>query len=319
MNTMFNKMDLDLDNYTLQDLCKLFQINSNELSYEDMKNAKKIVLMTHPDKSKLSKEYFIFFSKAYKIIHQVYTFQNKSTNKKTDYEDYVDIDDESKRKVINKLFHSKSKYKEEQIQSPIEFNKWFNETFDLYNQNETNKGYGDWLKSNENFYENSENVTKANLHEEFENKKKQAKTLVKYNGIHDTYSNNVSNNVLGCSILNEPILEDVNYSSGLYNNGNLGYQDLKQAYIETIIPVSEEDYMTIPKFKSEQEYRFYRDTELNNARILTEEESLKVFKNNEIHDLEESSRLAYFYAKESEKNQEKNKTIWSKIMQITNK
>ena len=69
-------LDLNIDNYNLKDILKLFSI-SEEFTEKDMKEAKKIVLQIHPDKSKLDAKYFYFFSKAYKIIYG--KLQNKKS------------------------------------------------------------------------------------------------------------------------------------------------------------------------------------------------------------------------------------------------
>ena len=53
--------DLNLDNYGLDDLLTLFHVNYN-LDENEMKKAKLIALKTHPDKSGLPKEVFMFFS-----------------------------------------------------------------------------------------------------------------------------------------------------------------------------------------------------------------------------------------------------------------
>ena len=44
------KLDLNIDNYSLDDILKLFKL-SHSFTEEDIKKTKKIVLMTHPDKS----------------------------------------------------------------------------------------------------------------------------------------------------------------------------------------------------------------------------------------------------------------------------
>ncbi len=54
-----NKIDLDLNNYNLEDILHLFKIPTN-FTEEDIKRSKKIVLMTHPDKSSLPADYFRF-------------------------------------------------------------------------------------------------------------------------------------------------------------------------------------------------------------------------------------------------------------------
>lgn len=70
-------LDLTIENYELPDLLALFNLPVlfNDV---DLKRAKIMVLKTHPDKSKLPKEYFLFFTKAYRIIHQIYTIRNPS-------------------------------------------------------------------------------------------------------------------------------------------------------------------------------------------------------------------------------------------------
>jgi hypothetical protein len=72
-------LDLNIDNYNLPDILALFELPTlfNE---EDLKRAKLAVLKTHPDKSKLPKEYFLFFTKAYRIVHQIYTIRHPVTN-----------------------------------------------------------------------------------------------------------------------------------------------------------------------------------------------------------------------------------------------
>jgi hypothetical protein len=72
-------LDLDIDNYNLPDILSLFNLPTlfNE---DDLKRAKLAVLKTHPDKCQLPKEYFLFFTKAYRIVHQIYTIRHPATN-----------------------------------------------------------------------------------------------------------------------------------------------------------------------------------------------------------------------------------------------
>ena len=72
-------LDLNIDNYNLPDILALFGLPTlfNE---DDLKRAKLAVLKTHPDKSQLPKEYFLFFTKAYRIVHQIYTIRHPAIN-----------------------------------------------------------------------------------------------------------------------------------------------------------------------------------------------------------------------------------------------
>ena len=67
MNQLDKDTDLNIDNYTYEDLLALFKLEY-DFDVNDMKRAKKDVLMTHPDKSKLPNKYFLFYSNAYKLI-----------------------------------------------------------------------------------------------------------------------------------------------------------------------------------------------------------------------------------------------------------
>lgn len=72
-------LDLNIDNYNLPDILALFNLPTL-FTEDDLRRAKLAVLKTHPDKSKLPKEYFLFFTKAYRIVHQIYTIRNPVTN-----------------------------------------------------------------------------------------------------------------------------------------------------------------------------------------------------------------------------------------------
>ena len=55
-------IDLNIENYSLNEILQLFQLDYN-FGENELKQAKRIVLKTHPDKSKLPKEYFLFYIK----------------------------------------------------------------------------------------------------------------------------------------------------------------------------------------------------------------------------------------------------------------
>jgi hypothetical protein len=72
-------LDLNIDNYNLPDILALFKLPTL-FNDDDLKRAKHAVLKTHPDKCQLPKEYFLFFTKAYRIVHQIYTIRHPATN-----------------------------------------------------------------------------------------------------------------------------------------------------------------------------------------------------------------------------------------------
>ena len=72
-------LDLNIDNYNLPDILALFNLPTL-FNDDDLKRARLAVLKTHPDKCQLPKEYFLFFTKAYRIVHQIYTIRHPATN-----------------------------------------------------------------------------------------------------------------------------------------------------------------------------------------------------------------------------------------------
>ena len=52
--------NLNIYMYSFEDILELFDLTYT-ITPEDLKRAKKTVLMIHPDKSKLSSDYFLFY------------------------------------------------------------------------------------------------------------------------------------------------------------------------------------------------------------------------------------------------------------------
>jgi hypothetical protein len=68
-----DKLDLNIEHYELEDILNLFKVPL-DLDANHLKEAKKMVLKTHPDKSGLPPTYFLFFSRAYKVIYEINHF-----------------------------------------------------------------------------------------------------------------------------------------------------------------------------------------------------------------------------------------------------
>ncbi len=291
-NTTLNTLDLDLDHYSLDDLYHLFNINGGILNEENLKSAKQIVLKMHPDKSRLDSKYFLFFSKAYKRLYGIYEFQNKSTKKQYKDEDFFD---ESNRNILDNMFE-----KNKNLKDPKNFNEMFNKAFEKHRlDNPMEQGYGDWLKSDEGFISVSENITKGNMNEVFEQKKKQIQAMTVYTGVTDMFAS-----TFGGSLLD--------------GGGDLStdtYTDLRQAYTETLIPVTQEDYNKMQKFNNISEYKRHRD-QVDTTPISKEEGERKLLQQKQDYD-KHSAALAFKYAQEAERAKEKQNGFWSDLKQIT--
>ena len=299
----YNNMDLNIDNYSQTDLYKLFGIDLGRhmLSYEIMKQSKKTVLKTHPDKSGLDSRYFLFFTKAYKRIYSIYEFQNKNVNRTEDKNEYTDADNNL---LLEQLFTN-----DKTLKTPDKFNTWFNEQFDKHKlEDSTENGYGDWLKSDENV-DNMANISQSQIAGEMEKKKKQVQSLTEYKGFDTQYASTFG----GSSLMDH----NSNYTSGsLFSDDNMNYTDLKQAYVESVIPVTQEDYQNMPKFKNLDEYQRHRDG--FDTSPIDKAESLKQLYKENKHQEDESVALAYYYAKQAEKAKLQKQSFWAGIKHLTN-
>jgi hypothetical protein len=302
----YETLDLNIENYSREELYKLFGFKTSIiLTEENMKEAKKIVLKTHPDKSRLDNKYFVFFGKAYQKLKEIYEFQNKTNKKTTDNNDYFDT--QNKGEVLDKMFDMKKDLKDAN-----NFNKWFNDQFEKHRlEDPVEHGYGNWLKSDEDIIFTPQNINKDSMKREMEKRKKEIQSLTPYKGVGDAF---VPSSV-GCSSLME---YNSNFTSGsLFNGGSgMGYTDLRQAYAESVIPVTEEDFNKVQKFKSMDEYKRHR--EMTNTTPLSKEDALRQLYHQEKQKNEESAALAFYYAQQSEKAKKNDSEFWAGLKQLTN-
>lgn len=275
-----DSIDLNIDNYNLQELLSLFSISEN-FSEKDMKEAKKIVLKTHPDKSGLDPKYFLFFSKAFKIIYGIFEF--RETNKK-DHSKYKTIDNPENDEIIKNALASNTVKKD--------FNKWFNELFekskieDEYN----NSGYENWLRSDEDL-ENFSNLNKEEQEIKLEEKRNKIKTLSKFNEIKDIQGG-------GYDLLRQ---KPEDYSSDIFSS--LAFEDLKKAHQESVIPITNQDINNIEQ-RNMSQLKIQRDEKII---IPTMEQSKQLLSDNNSNDNRNNAQRAFRLLREDELIREKNK------------
>tara|TARA_B100000401_G_scaffold70990_1_gene43293 strand:+ start:7550 stop:8362 length:813 start_codon:yes stop_codon:yes gene_type:complete len=160
-----SKLDLNIQNYDVEDIMNLFHIESYPITYEDLKNAKKIALKTHPDKCNLDKSVYLFFVKALETLVYIYEF-NRTSQSATLRENFDEACDPNIAKFA--LMSSTNKR---------DFLKKFNELFDetYIKSQEEEDGYQEELKSNKNF----------------------SKAIIKYEEPEETYTSKTYNNITG--------------------------------------------------------------------------------------------------------------------------
>tara|TARA_B100000424_G_C22877806_1_gene467324 strand:- start:97 stop:996 length:900 start_codon:yes stop_codon:yes gene_type:complete len=268
--------DLNIDNYTLDDILDLFQLkNSKEktgqITFDDLKHAKKIVMQTHPDKSRLDPSIFLFFSEALKILVYLYTFKNKSNDLRDNYSD--NLDDEVDQDMLRFSKTSRT--------NSTKFNSVFNQLFDKsYIPTEEEKhGYSKLLKSN---YEMND--------ESFSDKKKRLLgNMVVYHTPQEL--NKHRNNITG--------ERPQEYSSNVFDK--LQYDDIKKSQEHNILPIDESLLAGMKTFSSLDEIKRFRSTQKLEPMI----ESSKILENQERMNDELSMHSAYLLIQQSNKLREK--------------
>jgi hypothetical protein len=284
-------IDLNIENYDLTDLLALFKLDF-EFDAEDLKRVKKTVMQTHPDKSALDKKYFLFFTSAYKIIFSIHEFRHKSS--KYQSTEYSVEKDEQKELLLK------------EVQKKPNFNKIFNELFEKHrikdDENET--GYGEWIKSGENM--DTRTTTMGQMNATFEQKKREVKELIPYRDVEE-----MGQNSTGQFDLTRDKPEY--YTSALFSS--LQYEDLKKAHVESVIPVTHEDYLARPKFKNVLEMQ--ADPAYNDTKPLSLSQSKDYLQQRQSYQAQNDVQRAYKLAKQDEIVHKANQGWMSGFKQIS--
>ena len=287
-------IDLDISNYSLEDILKLFDINY-DYNANTLRNVKKRVLMLHPDKSKLDKEYFLFFSKAYDVLVKILEFRSQQKRSQEVNINYEALDScEENEEIINKIKKHKN------------FNKIFNKLFEEMKINDEEDGYGSWLKSNEDIEEDKEYNN-----ESLEEKKKILRNnsiieygvIKEYNNFDKIRSKSKSNGFYeGNNILN--------------SKSNLNYDDLKQAHTETLIPVIEEDFRNVKKYNNLEHLKQERNNQILTP--LSKKEGISLLNKRENDSIKEGVQKAYEMYKQDEILKKRENQVFYNLKQIKN-
>lgn len=292
-------LDLNIHNYDLNDLINLFRLPFH-FKEEHLKDAKKIVLKTHPDKSGLDKEYFLFFSQAYKYLLKIHQLRQSSTTTNTEYDK-----DELWSKEHSVLIDGKIK-----TMSQEDYADWFNSTFEKMRLKDESEetGYGDWLKSDDDLV--SETVTTTNqMNEYIQNKKKELRALVVHNDFQDMNTSNGGQFDLVREIPG-------NYGSSMFDK--LQFEDVRKAHCESVIPVTEEDFHNRKKYTNIDELNRERTQDMvqNSDRWLSSHESM--LKNAHSQDEDINIQRAYKLMNQDEMIRENHEKFWSDMKRIKN-
>lgn len=288
--------NLDISMYSFREILDLFEL-CDSFDSEDLKRAKKKVLMIHPDKSNLPADYFLFYKKAYEIIYHFFeenVKQSKSVpTEKMEYH-ASNTSEQMKNQVSNTIKSMKGG----------EFNRKFNEEF-TKNMSKPIENRNEWFQSNEALYEESINA-KGNMSEAMNRIREKTTGIVHYNGVQTLCGNGTN------------LYEDSNSS---YINcdpfSKLKFDDLRKVHKdETIFSVSENDIGNMKTYNTMEHLK--QDRERQTLTPMEKQDAEKIMNDRRREKDTWIRQKQYEASLQSMKNEEKNKSVLSSFLRLTN-
>jgi len=298
-------MNLNINEYSDADILKLFSIELQEgvLLKEDVKRAYRKCCYLHPDKSGLSNDYFIFYTRALERLKRIYrTLNSDEYMKERSMADY--------RRENKEMKQSEDLYGGVALNltKREDFSQIFNKAFESAKMAdpEQDSGYSDWMKQTTTDAPAVSNI--RDMHNAIAERKR---VLIQTRGNElATIQQTMSSSMGAASLMRE---QPVEYSSDPFSK--LKYEDLRKAHTETLIPVDET--MARTTYTSVDEYERARNEGMvADAHRLEEEQRAELIRQ------EEQQRQRYiqqqkYLSQQEELAKEKQAGWWNSLLQLT--
>jgi hypothetical protein len=295
--------NLNIHLYKFEELLELFGL-SDQISSDDIKRAKKKVLMTHPDKSKLPAKYFLFYKKAYDLINTFYETQNKQNitvpNEKIEYEptSHNDLNQSSNSKISSIVNDMSSK----------DFQSNFNRLFDENMKTTPDTTKNQWFSDHDAIYHMDEHTNSSNMGQNLDKFKETQAKLVKYNGVTNLFMNSGS----GTSLYEDN--EDDYVSCDPFSK--LKYDDLRKVHKDqTVFSVSERDIEKVTRYSSTDHLMRERGKQQLTPLLKSESEKILSMQNSQYRT--QIMQKEYADKLKTTKYEDKNKTILATFLRLT--
>ena len=298
--------NLNINTYSLEELLGIFDLKYH-ITIEDIKRAKKKVIMLHPDKSKLPADYFLFYKKAFDIVCQFYENQNRQN---------ADVSAKNTAYVPMKAPTSAL----QQVSTVIEkmgekgFQAKFNELFEQNMAKKPDPERNAWFKTDEPAYQIDPNVNTKNMGEVLENIKQKTQGMVKYAGVQSLYTGGQPGPGAG-------LYDDDDGQSDEYVScdpfSKLKYDDLRKVHKDqTVFSVSEADFAKVPKYASVDQYNRARTETAGTPLEKTEAEAILANREREMQ--EKMMQRQYQASLRTMEYEQKNKNVMASFLYLGN-
>ena len=299
-----NEHNLNIHLYSLDDLLGLFNL-TYDITYEDLKRAKKTVLMTHPDKSKLDSKYFLFYKKAFDIIIRFHDNQNKQRQQVNPQNTIYSTNDDkesSNTKNVTSIINDMSKK---------DFQHKFNDLFEKNMSKKIDTTKNEWFQNDESTFKTTENVNASNMGTIFNTIKDKQSGLVRYRGVENMVTKNTNS-----SNYYDDIEDDDSYVvSDPFSK--LKFDDLRKVHKdETVFSVSERDFNKVTTYSSVDHFMRARSNQSTTPMEKQEAEMMLAQQDKTYR--EKMMKHEYASNLQNIQYEEKNKSVLSNFLRIKN-
>lgn len=295
--------NLDIHMYKFTEILDLFNLSYN-FGIDDLKRAKLVLLKTHPDKSGLHSDYFLFYKKAFDIVVDYFKNREKTS---------VDVPQ------INPIYNSalatdSDKSVQKQVSSTIrkmdkqEFSQKFNKLFEE-NMQKKNATKNEWFSSETPEYDIPNQTSVSNLGNAIENIKQTTNAISLYRGVEDLVIKSTGSS----------LYEDEDDQSYLTCDpfSKLKYDDLRKVHKDhTVFAVSERDFQNCKKFESQEELRQARGSQMLTPIEKTEAE--RILREREQIIKEKMLAKQHSSTMQTMEYEQKNKSVLSSFLYLGN-
>jgi hypothetical protein len=301
-----NGHNLNIHMYNLQEILAMFDLTYT-ISIEDLKRAKKKVLMTHPDKSGLHANYFLFYKKAFDIVLNFYEQQQKE-NRQVPQEP-IKYEPTNAAK-LNKAATNKVSSVVSEMEATA-FQSMFNQLFEENMARKVDEGRNSWFKDEAATVSVDGTVTKQNMNDMFDRvKTSQAQNvLAQYRGVQELGGSGGTG-----------LYDDIEESTDTYVCSDpfakLKYDDLRKVHKDqTVLAVGENDFAKVKQYGSVDQYM----TERGNQSVdpLDKARAEQVLKQKEEAYRQRMMQMEYQAGLQTMKYEEKNKSIIANFLRLT--
>jgi hypothetical protein len=255
--------------YKFNEILELFNLSYN-FGIEDLKRAKMIVLKTHPDKSGLPSDYFLFYKKAFDILIDYFKSREKT-----------EVVVPQTNPIYNSCLGTDTNTSvEKQVSSTIqkmekdEFSRKFNQLFEK-NMQKKNNEKNKWFSNETPEYDIPKTNSVYGIGMAMETIKQSSNAMSLYRGVEDLVIKST-----GSSLYDEEE-EDGYVTSDPFSK--LKFDDLRKVHKDqTVFAVSERDYQSCKTYTSHDELRQARGSQVltpmekrEAERILREKEQVQ--------------------------------------------